>query len=71
MKVTLKAIKRLIETGAAVDVTKCENYKRDPMSTILYYSVGDSGVNGAALVLWDGTIHAVVGRTNALFAMIH
>jgi hypothetical protein len=70
MKVTQKAIKRLIETGAAVDVSKWENYRRDPMSTVLYYSVGESGINAAALVLWDGTIHAVVGRVNNLFIMI-
>lgn len=71
MKVTQKTIKRLIETGAAVDVSNAENYRRDFMSTILYYSVGESGVNGAALVLYDGTIQAVIGRCSNLFIMIH
>lgn len=70
MKVSQATIKRLVETGAAVDVSKTENYKRDFMSTILYYSVGVNGTNGAALVLYDGTIQVVIGRCSNLFIMI-
>ena len=70
MKVTQATIKRLIETGAAEDVTTKENFYRDISSTILYYSVGTNGVNGAALVLWDGKIQVVIGRTANLFKMI-
>ena len=70
MKVTLKTIKRLIETGAAVDVTNAENYKRDLSSTLLFFSCGECGVNAAALVLYDGTIQVVIGRCANLFLMI-
>ena len=70
MKVTQATIKRLIETGAAEDVTMCENFYRDIGPTILYYSIGVNGVNGAALVLWDGKIQVVLGRTSNLFKMI-
>ena len=70
MKVTQATIKRLIETGAAVDVTTAENFKRDIGSTLLYYSEGANGVNAAALVTWDGKILAVVGRCSNLFFMI-
>ena len=67
MKVTQATIKRLLETGAAEDVTNKENFYRDIGSTILYYSVGTNGVNGAALVLRDGKIQVVIGRTANLF----
>jgi hypothetical protein len=70
MKVTQATIKRLIETGAAEYVSNKENFFRDINSTILYYSVGANGVNGAALVLWDGKIQVVIGRTANLFKMI-
>lgn len=70
MRVNQATIKRLIETGAAVDVSTVDNYKRELSSTLLYYSVGNSGVNGAALVLYDGTIQAIIGRCSNLFIMI-
>ena len=70
MKVTLATIKRLVETGAAEDVTNAENFRRDLFSTVLYYSVGVNGVNAAALVLYDGKIQVVIGRTTNLFKMI-
>lgn len=70
MKVTQATIKRLIETGAAEDVTNKENFSRDTGSTLLYHSTGTYGVNGAALVLWDGKIQVVIGRTANLFKMI-
>ena len=49
MKVTQATIKRLVETGAADDVTNKENFYRDINSTILYYSVGTNGVNAPTL----------------------
>ena len=58
MKVTQATIKRLIETGAAEDVTTKENFYRDINSTILYYSVGTNGVNGAATI--DGKGDAII-----------
>ena len=70
MKVSQATIKRLIEAGAAVDVTTAENFKREFGSTLLYHSEGANGVNGAALVTWDGKIFAVVGRCSNLFLMI-
>lgn len=71
MKVNQSVIKRLIETGAAIDVSRAENFKREFNSTVIYYSVGTSGVNGAALLKWDGKIYAVVGRCSNLFLMIN
>ena len=71
MKVTKKTIKRLIETGAAHDVTNAENFKRPCNSTVVFYSVGDSGVNAAVLVDHSsGELSAVVGRSSNLFIMI-
>ena len=70
MRVTLSTIKRLTETGAAVDVSHVENYKRDHGATLLFYSTGANGVNGAALVLWDGSIQAITCRCSNLFIMI-
>jgi hypothetical protein len=70
MKTTLATIKRLVETGCAEDVSNKENFKRDLGSTLIYHSVGTSGVNGAALATWDGKIQVVIGRTTNLFIMI-
>ena len=71
MKVKQAVIKRLIETGAAVDVTRAEDFKRDPFSTIIYHSEGVNGVNGAALLNYDGKIYAIIGRVSNLFKMIY
>ena len=72
MKTTLKVIKRLIETGAAVDVSNVDQYRRPSNSEIIYYSVGESGVTAAALLDHsNGIIHAVIGRTSNLFLMIN
>jgi hypothetical protein len=70
MKVAQAVIKRLIETGVAIDVTNAKDFKRDLGSTIIFISSGASGVNGAALATWDGKIYAVVGRCSNLFLMI-
>ena len=72
MKVTLKTIKRLVETGAARDVSHAENYRRPTNSTIIYYSVGECGVTGAALIEHGtGEITVVIGRTSNLLLMIN
>ena len=71
MKVTLKAIKRLVETGCAIDITNCENIKRRPFnSTIIFHSFGQCGLNG--LVIRDdetGQLYAVIGRVSNLFIL--
>ena len=68
MQVSLSVIKRLIATGAAVDVTGDKSITRRPLnSTILFYSSGISGLNG--IVIMDnvnGKLYAVAGRCHPL-----
>ena len=71
MKVNQSVIKRLIETGAAIDVSSAPDFKREFNSTVIYYSTGANGVNGAALLKWNGKIYAVIGRCSNLFLMIN
>lgn len=70
-EVPLKAITRLIETGCAVDVSYNDGFERPLLSTIVFYSIGNYGVNG--VVLRDdatGEMYAVRGRCNALYRII-
>lgn len=71
MKVTLAAIKHMIRTGAAIDVTNDGTITRRPLnSTIIFHSFGSAGLNG--LVLMDnvtGKLYAVAGRVSNLFIL--
>lgn len=71
MQVSLKTIKRLIETGVAIDVTNDSTIKRRPLnSTIIYYSTGINGLNGIVLIdNVTGKLYAVVGRVSNLFIL--
>ena len=71
MQVSLSVIKRLIATGAAVDVTGDKTItRRPPNSTIIFYSAGVNGLNG--IVLMDnvtGKLYAVSGRCHPLHTL--
>ena len=71
MKVTLKAIRHLVKTGCAIDITYSENIKRRPFNTtIIFHSIGQCGLNG--LVIRDdetGQLYAVIGRVTNLFVL--
>lgn len=71
MQITLSAIKHMIRTGAAIDVTNDKTIKRrPPNTTILFYSAGVSGLNG--IVLMDnvtGKLYAVAGRGGNLLTL--
>ena len=67
MKVTLSAIKRLIQTNVASDVTDVYFTRRPLNSTVIFYSENSAGLNG--IVLRDnatGAVYAAVGRCNAV-----
>ena len=74
MKTTQKELKRLVRTGAAVDVT---NASQDIINNIIYnrtvlaYSAGVYGLNGILVKNYDGTLYAVVGRTLNLFQLAY
>lgn len=70
MQVSKKVIKRLIDTGAAVDVTTVIDYKKPHGASLLFYSEGDNGINAAAIVTPGGTIQAVLKRTANLLIML-
>lgn len=68
MEIKLAAIKRLINTGAARDVSNDASARRPLNYTNVFYSVGRNGLNG--LVTRDddtGELFAIVGRCSALF----
>jgi hypothetical protein len=71
MQITLSAIKHLIRTGAAIDVTGDKTItRRPPNSTIVFYSAGINGLNG--VVIMDnvtGKLYAVAGRCHPLHAL--
>ena len=70
MQVTLSVIKRLIATGAAIDVTNADIARRPSDSTIIFYSAGINGLNG--IVLRDnvnGQLYAVAGRCGNLMIL--
>lgn len=71
MQITLSAIKHLIRTGAAIDVTNDKTLKRRPInSTVIFYSSGMNGLNG--IVMRDnvtGQLYAVAGRVSNLFIL--
>lgn len=71
MQITLTAIKHLIRTGAAIDVTNDNTITRRPLnSTIIFYSSGINGLNG--IVMRDnvtGQLYAVAGRVSNLFIL--
>lgn len=72
MKITLSAIKHMIETGAAVDWTRADITRRPFNSTIIFHSIGTNGLNG--LVIRDdsnGALYAVAGRCSNLFILAY
>lgn len=73
MLVSLKAIKRMIETGCAQDITNADNITDRPInSTIVFHSVGRYGLNG--IILRDnatGQLYAVAGRVTNLFILAY
>lgn len=70
MKVTQKVIKRLINTGCAVDKTGADIKKRPFNSTVILHSYNSNGLNGIVLRLDDtGELWAVVGRCSNLFIL--
>lgn len=70
MTIKQSAIKHLIQTGAAVDITNAEISRRPLDSTVIFYSTGQCGLNG--IVIRDnatGVLYAVVGRVSNLFIL--
>ena len=71
MKVSQAAIKRLVETGAAINMTNAEINQRPFNSTVVFYSSGKSGLNGAILRLnATSELWAIVGRCTNLFILV-
>jgi hypothetical protein len=71
MQITLSAIKHMIRTGAAIDVTNDKTITRRPYnSTIVFYSTGINGLNGIVLRNDEnGQLYAVAGRVSNLFTL--
>ena len=70
MKVSQAAIKRLVQTGAAIDVTNADINCRPFNSTVIFHSTGKYGLNGIVIRLDDtGVLWAVTARSTNLFIL--
>ena len=68
-KYTIKQLKSLVNSGAAIDVTNAKSKSDIPESyTQVGYSQGLYGCNGMLLRGYtSGKLYAVVGRTTAIY----
>lgn len=68
-KYTIKQLKSLINSGAAIDVTHARSQNEIPENyTQIGYACGLYGCNGMLLKGYDtGKLYAVAGRTTAIF----
>ncbi len=62
---TQKALKTLIESGAAKDISVKGELPKG--STKIAYSSGTYGINGALWISKTGKLYAIVGRGGNLF----
>lgn len=72
MKITLKELKRLAASGAAVDVSNISNEEMILLASgriNIAFSYGTYGCNGA-LFSKDGTMYAVIGRVGNLWQVM-
>lgn len=71
MKVTLSAIKRLIQTGAAVDVSSAPGLRRPAGSTVVYHSINSDGLLNGIVIFdpYSNRLYAVIGRCNNLLTL--
>ena len=71
MKVTQKEIKRLVQIGAAIDVTNVEVPDPKGYFEKLMWSKGAYGANGVVVKdTGDGTLYAVTSRSSNLFRLM-
>lgn len=69
MTVKISAIKRMVETGCAVDISNAPGIKRRPYnSTVIFDAVNRYGQLSGLVIRDDetGQLYAVIGRTNNL-----
>ena len=68
-KYTIKQLKSLVNSGAAIDVTHAKEKNDIPESyTQVGYTSGLYGCNGMLLKGYDtGKLYAVIGRTTAIY----
>ena len=73
MKITLSEIKRMIETGAAVDRTHAPDQWRPLWRTFIAYSLSENGRLDGVVIRDDytGIIYAVAGRCENLFLLTY
>lgn len=71
MKVTQKEIKRLVQIGAAIDVTNVEVPDPKGYFEKLMWSKGVYGANGVVVKdTGDGKLYAVTSRSSNLFMLL-
>ncbi len=67
-KYTIKQLKSLVNSGAAVDVTRSSKKSDIPENyTQIGYASGLYGCNGMLLKGESGKLYAVTSRTNAIY----
>ena len=67
-KYTIKQLKSLVNSGAAIDVTYAKKQSEIPESyTQIGYASGVYGCNGMLLKGESGKLYAVTGRTTAIY----
>lgn len=67
-KYTIKQLKSLVNSGAAIDVTYAKKQSEIPESyTQIGYASGVYGCNGMLLKGESGKLYAVIGRTSAIY----
>lgn len=70
-KVTQKEIKRLVQIGAAIDVTNVDVPAPKGHFEKLMWSQGVYGANGVVVKdTGDGTLYAVTSRSSNLFMLL-
>lgn len=72
-KLTQKELKRLVKTGAAVDITAWDSEKIKELQNKNIEKVGLSfgiyGMNGGLFKDKDGNLYTITARTSNLFAL--
>ena len=67
-KYTIKQLKSLVNSGAAIDVTYAKKQSEIPENyTQIGYASGLYGCNGMLLKGESGQLYAVTGRTTAIY----
>lgn len=65
---TQKALRNMVNRGAAIDVTRAQSRRDIPESyTQIGYASGVYGCNGKLLQGQSGQLYAITGRTSALY----